>query len=350
MKNHNEMYQSLLSRYNEHQEKKIKRIRTIRRTVPVLACFCLTIALGVGYWDHFRNLPHIPVQPSIIEEPTVEIHETTTTASTDANTTVSSMIPSEPASTTALTTNSKTERITTSADVQTQTVTTVVTDATESPTTEQVVKQAETQAPITTASVIQTTVNTEQQTTIPIQTTNSSPIVPPIDIELPAFTFETYDDYKHFLENNNLPEEFIEYDRVKDIGSFKSLVFLTDTRYGDYSEYMYGFSEASQNTVFLTVVPSSKGSIGIISTPLSIDDINQSDMRFTKNEGVSGIFKVDNLSYKYINGILLSITWENSGLRYSLSCSSTFSEYQLNQDAFTAKLLVYDLIDTDSLF
>lgn len=115
MKNHNEMYQSLLSRYEEHQKKKKRRILTIRRTVPVLACFCLTIALGVGYWDHFRNLPHIPVQPNIIEEPTVEIHETTTTASTDANTTVSSMIPSEPASTTAPTSNSETERMTTTA-------------------------------------------------------------------------------------------------------------------------------------------------------------------------------------------------------------------------------------------
>ena len=169
MKNHNEMYQSLLSRYNEHQEKKIKRIRTIRRTVPVLACFCLTIALGAGYWDHFRNLPHIPVQPNIIEEPTVEIHETTTTASTDANTTVSSMIPSEPASTTAPTSNSETERMTTTAGIQTQTVTTVVTDATETPTTEQSVNQTETQAPATIPPVTYTQPITDP----PVQQTDS---------------------------------------------------------------------------------------------------------------------------------------------------------------------------------
>ena len=160
MKNHNEMYQSLLSRYNEHQEKKIKRIRTIRRTVPVLACFCLTIALGAGYWDHFRNLPHIPVQPNIIEEPTVETPETTTTASTDANTTVSSKTPSEPASTTAPTSNSETERMTTTAGIQT--VTTIATDETEipvgtdmteMPTTESVIKQTETQTSATTSFV-----------------------------------------------------------------------------------------------------------------------------------------------------------------------------------------------------
>ena len=60
MKNYDEMYQSVLSKYDEYQKKKKKRIRTIRRTVPVLACFCLTIVLGVGYLDYFKNLPHIP--------------------------------------------------------------------------------------------------------------------------------------------------------------------------------------------------------------------------------------------------------------------------------------------------
>ncbi len=171
MKNHNEMYQSLLSRYEEHQEKKKKRILILKRTVPILACFCLTIALGVGYWDHFKNLPHIPVQPNIIEESTTEIPETTTTASTDANTTVSSGTPSEPTSTTAPATKTKTERMTTTAGVQTQTVTTVVTDATESPKTEQVAKQSETQAPATTPPVT----NTQPITDLPVVTAVETP-------------------------------------------------------------------------------------------------------------------------------------------------------------------------------
>ncbi|WP_303825528.1 hypothetical protein [Ruminococcus flavefaciens] len=192
MKNDDQMYQSVLSRYAEYKEaKKKKRIQTIRRTVPVFACFCLTIALGVGYWDHFRNLPHIPVQPNIIEEPTVEIPETTTTASTDANTTVSSMIPSEPASTTAPTSNSETVRMTTATGIQTQSVTTVVTNATETPTTEQFVKQTETQAPATAPPVtytqpitdppVITTVETQAPiVTEPITTTEwIRPIAPP---------------------------------------------------------------------------------------------------------------------------------------------------------------------------
>ena len=151
MKNDEQMFQSVLSRRNEYRERKNKRIRTIRRTVPVLACFCLTIALGVGYWDYFKNLPHIPVQPNIIEEPTIETPDTTT-ASTGANTTVGSETPSEQASTTAPTLNSETERMTTTAGNQAQTVTTVVTDATEPP----VVTTVETQAPIVTEPITTT--------------------------------------------------------------------------------------------------------------------------------------------------------------------------------------------------
>lgn len=190
MKNHNEMYQSLLSRYNEYEEKKKKRIRTIRRTVPVLACFCLTVALGVGYWDHFRNLPNIPVQPNIIEEPTIETPDTTT-ASTDANTTVSSETPSEPASTTVPTTNSETERMTTTTGNQTQTVTTVVTDVTEAPATEQAAEQTEAPAsvetepvtdpqPVTEPPVVATVETQAPIVTEPITTTEwIRPVVPP---------------------------------------------------------------------------------------------------------------------------------------------------------------------------
>ncbi len=161
--------------------------------------------------------------------------------------------------------------------------------------------------------------------------------------ERSSISLQTYDTYKEFIEQNDLPEEFVEYEQLKAIGSFNSLVFLSDARNSDYSEYMYGFSESSKNTVFLTIVPSSKENTSVISTPLSIDDIDQSDMRFTKNKEVSGIFKIDNLSYKYIKGTLLSIMWEKNDLRYTLSCASTFSDYQLNQDSFTSKLLIYDI-------
>lgn len=63
MKNNDEMYRSLLSRWDEYQEKKKKRICTLKRSVPVLACLCLTVFLCIGYWKHSGTPPVAPPQP-----------------------------------------------------------------------------------------------------------------------------------------------------------------------------------------------------------------------------------------------------------------------------------------------
>lgn len=165
MKNYDEMYQSVLSKYEEYQEKKKKRILAIRRTVPVFACLCFIAILGFGRWNHYQKFPNIPIQSSEIEETTIEITDTTTTTQINAAT--------EPVSAIIPVSTSKTEHITTT--IGKQTFTTVVTNRTEVHTTEQVTaKQTETQAPATTVPVTQPT--TEVQITEPITTTAVIPI------------------------------------------------------------------------------------------------------------------------------------------------------------------------------
>nr|MCR4644055.1 hypothetical protein [Oscillospiraceae bacterium] len=102
MKNHNEMYQSLLSRYEAYQEEKIQRKRIVRRIVPIAACFCLSVALGCGYWFHFRHIPTIPALPETTEEQTTEppvTHPTETEANADPAETImtDTVIPTETA-------------------------------------------------------------------------------------------------------------------------------------------------------------------------------------------------------------------------------------------------------------
>ena len=195
MKNDDQMYQSVLSRYAEYQEtKKKQRRQTIRRTVPVLACFCFCAVLGLGYWKHFRNLPSIPVQPDYIDETTLETPETTTSTISESASTTLVSDKTEPASTTAPVSNSETERITTTAGIQAQTVTTVVTDATETPTTERSVKQTDTQAPATTPPVSVTQTNTEPPeitSAEPPQKEVTEPIPPeePADVSAPPIPF-----------------------------------------------------------------------------------------------------------------------------------------------------------------
>ena len=120
MKNDDQMFQSVLSRRNEYRERRKKRILTIKHTVPVLACFCLCAVLGLGYWNHFRNIPSIPVQPDVIDETTLEVPETTISESENISTTQITK-QTEPVFTTALTSELETDFITATTSIQTQT-------------------------------------------------------------------------------------------------------------------------------------------------------------------------------------------------------------------------------------
>ncbi|WP_028518960.1 hypothetical protein [Ruminococcus flavefaciens] len=82
MKNNDEMYQSLLSRYDEYQEKKKKRILILKRTVPALVSFCLVAGIGLGCWKHFGSMNSDPMVSDTIDEPAI-----TTTSATDFVTT-----------------------------------------------------------------------------------------------------------------------------------------------------------------------------------------------------------------------------------------------------------------------
>ena len=136
MKNHYEMYQSLLSRYDAYQEKKQRRIRIVRRTVPVAACFCFTVVLGLGVWHHNATLPNVPVKPEVVAETTTECSETTAATEKEMPTT---------------TTTTKTKTAT-AKTTETQPVTTV-----------SVITQTETNPTVVTASTAQTKPSTVRQ-------------------------------------------------------------------------------------------------------------------------------------------------------------------------------------------
>ena len=129
MKNDEQMYQSVLSRRNAYRERKKKSIRTIRRTVPVLACFCFVMVYGLELWDDLEKLPNAPISPNIIENQTIDpsesptssdIADMTESSSTDhenhSDTATTSIIPTQP------------ETDVTSSAGSAQTVTTAVLD------------------------------------------------------------------------------------------------------------------------------------------------------------------------------------------------------------------------------
>ena len=174
MKNNDEMYQSVLSRWNEYQEKKRQRVRMIKRTLPVLACFCVVVMFGLDYWERLEKLPSIPEQPEIIDESTTENFETDTTVETIA--------------TTAPVQNYETDIVITMEISQTQTVTTVA------------VPTTETEALSTSVPVTETASITEIETISPTQTTAVIEPEPIMEIPEPVATTVTMTDTQLITE------------------------------------------------------------------------------------------------------------------------------------------------------
>ena len=168
MKNDEQMYQSVLSRRDAYRAEKERRIRTVRRAVPVLACCCLAAVLGLGYRSHLKKLPKVPVVPESQAESGTELPVTTAAAVTAS------------AQTDPVTTAARTEKAasTQSTETVTRALTVTGAEATESA----AARQRETQ-PVTAQPVTQTGRITQTQ---PVTQTKPVTEPPAVTTEEPA--------------------------------------------------------------------------------------------------------------------------------------------------------------------
>ena len=151
MKNDREMYQSVLSKRNEHRKKKERQLRIIKRTLPVLACFCLTLGLWAAFRERPEKLPEIPDSPGMTETTTTVTSSTAVTVSTSAATTASAP---------------KTTLTAATGTGQTTKTTAAVTETSAATQTEQTTaQQTETQVSSTTATVTSAVTSTTAATT-----------------------------------------------------------------------------------------------------------------------------------------------------------------------------------------
>lgn len=187
MKTNEEMYQSLLARFEKYQAKKRKQKLVIRCTVPAAACLCLA-AMGYGHRNDLRK----PPETSVITD--------TEEAATAVQTEPAAPEISAPVS---AATAEKTEQAT--AEVQTETTADTVTEpVTEQPETGRAETPAVTQAlagtqPAAVTQAVQTAAPTAPPVTErPVQTTPppateaptqppaARPFEPPISPVVPA--------------------------------------------------------------------------------------------------------------------------------------------------------------------
>lgn len=166
------------------------------------------------------------------------------------------------------------------------------------------------------------------------------------NVDEPIPTYSTLEAYNIFITKAKLPSDFIYYEMLKSIGEFDSLVILT-TDSGDYSRGMYSFIDNVGNRIYLYFEPYEE-----VSNSKAISKIqNAEDLRCIDKKD-SGVYIHKDLTYRYVNGSLISIEWKYENQLLSLcfekkiqNCSlkdlNPFIRNMLNNE--TAALAVSDL-------
>ena len=166
--------------------------------------------------------------------------------------------------------------------------------------------------------------------TLPLE----QPIEPGIG-ELPSLIFETYEEYCNYVQNADLPAEFVPYEAISPLGQFDHFVFLSSAHYGDYSHYMYTVIDESGTELILYVEYNRNGPE---LTPLPIiDDIDPDNMRKPLSSQ-RGRYLYEGIEYKYISTGLLSITWEDHGHIFTLFADDLGS-YPDRTDTLAGKMM-----------
>ena len=142
--------------------------------------------------------------------------------------------------------------------------------------------------------------------------------------ETPNVTIETYSEYLSYLSASKLPEEFVTYSSISQFGTFKRFVCLSDSRYGDYSHYMYKLVDETGTEVTL-YIECGRQSVTTTQLPL-IASVNTQDMRRLSTTE-KGRYLHGGVEYTYLSGKLYSIAWEDGGRTFKLACDSMFSSY-----------------------
>ena len=154
----------------------------------------------------------------------------------------------------------------------------------------------------------------------------------------PMLSIESVGEYTDFIKSTKLPENFVTYEKINQLGDFKFkfLVFLEEVHAIEYKSYLYTLVDSSGYEICLYI--DNLETVETDDINISTDTVNAADMR-TIAEKTSGTFTTDGISYKYVAGELLSISWIDQGIRYKLCGDPMLSDYPATQSTFVGKLL-----------
>ncbi len=158
--------------------------------------------------------------------------------------------------------------------------------------------------------------------------------------ETSNLTIESMREYNKMLKSTKLPTNFVEYSQISQLGEFESVVFLSDTSSGDYSSYMYNLVDSTGYAICLYVEPLEEKDT-TADTDSIIAEVDRGNMRVL-SQNTKGVYVTNGITYKYVSGKLLSVSWSGAGLEYKLCGLSMLYDYPADSSTFVGKLMSLD--------
>ena len=133
--------------------------------------------------------------------------------------------------------------------------------------------------------------------------------------DIPLRYISSPDEYVQFVASATLPDNFVYYADISELGAFVSFV----CEMGTINNYTYGIMDESGTELTLYIDPIKNDNQILAESTLNASDINSSSMKTLKNENGGGAYSYNGILYKYRNGRLSSIVWQNDGFQYTLA-------------------------------
>lgn len=155
------------------------------------------------------------------------------------------------------------------------------------------------------------------------------------EVEYPLLSIDSLPEYNKFLTEKANNQKLLSYSTLQNIGEFEGITFLSNAKAGDYSNYMYELCDASGYTLYLYVkVGKSADNEKVVSE----ERVDPHDLR-KLNDKSSGTYVCEDYEYRYVNGELLSVQWENEAYSFVLSGEAMLSDYPETQNTIVGSLL-----------
>lgn len=162
-----------------------------------------------------------------------------------------------------------------------------------------------------------------------------------IIVDYVSLTLCSKQEYDYFVNSYDMPDNFITYDMLNELGEFQALFFPIHPRTNNSLNYVYSLVDESGFELTLYVDPvveyqtfhSDKDEAGCI------DSIESIDMRCIEEEAPSTRYYHGNIRYGYIYGHLSSVSWIHDEIQYTLYSDLGMGDYPNIETTVAGKLL-----------